>query len=156
MGTEIDPRGRSLRISEDLFRLTTESLRLHSNMALVHKTLADLVDHRVLGGDTLSAHDPATLGEHLDVVPGRGDIDCVLPVSAQSLDYLERLQATFSQVIGRGLSLEDALSLLLFDYVVDQKAVKVLQILKVEQAHRQPSYGGTSRHYARLERPDYC
>lgn len=144
--TSTEALGCRLRVSEDLFRLTTESLRLHSNATFAHQTLATLIDFRAFGELRLHDHEVATLGEHLSIVPGPGEISLDLALAARSLGYLEALQMAFSQKLGTALALEDALSLLLFDYVVEQKASKILQVLDIEMKPALPASGSGSRH----------
>lgn len=144
--TNTEARGCRLRISADLFRLTTESLRIHSNATFAHQTLARLIEFRAFEESHLLDHEVTTLGEHLGIVPGPGEINLDLDLAAQSLDYLEALQAAFSQKLCIALALEDALSLLLFDYVVEQKASKILQVLDIETEPAFPASNGGSRH----------
>ncbi|MHA3795563.1 hypothetical protein [Rhizorhabdus wittichii] len=129
-----------------MFRLTTESLRLHSNATLALQTLPKLIEFWAFEETHLHGHAVETLGEHLGIVPGPGEITLELDLAARCLDHLEALQAAFSQKLGTALALEDALSLLLFDYVVEQKAAKVLQVLDIETTPDIPVSGGGSRH----------
>lgn len=144
--TSTEALGCRLRVSEDLFRLTTESLRLHSNATFAHQTLATLIEFRAFEDLHLHDHELATLGEHLSIVPGPGEISLDLDLAARSLGYLEALRTAFSQKLRTALALEDALSLLLFDYVVEQKASKVLKVLDIETKPTLPSSDGGSRH----------
>lgn len=127
-----DLQDYALDISEDLFRLTTESLRLHSNETHRYETLAGLVDAHACEICRLDEHDQATLSEHLAVVPGDGRIRIDLRIQAASADYIGSVQETFSEKMGATLSFNDALSLVLFDYVVGQKADEVLERLGLD------------------------
>lgn len=144
--TSTDPRSCCLRISEDLFRLTTESLRLHSNATFAHQTLAALIDFRSQEEVRIHDYDLATLGEHLRIVPGLGEIALELELAPQSLIGLLALQASFSENLGAPLDLEDALSLLLFDYVAERKANKILQVLEIDKEPMTPRYNCGSCH----------
>lgn len=144
--TSTEAQGCRLRISEDLFRLTTESLRLHSNATFAHQTLATLIEFRAVERSHLHDHEVATLGEHLDIVPGPGKISLDLHLAVRSLEYLKAVQSSFSRKLGSALALEDALSLLLFDYVVEQKASKILQVIDMETEATFPASSGGSRH----------
>lgn len=146
MGSTSTAQDCRLRVSEDLFRLTTESLRLHSHATFAHQSLATLIELRAYEGSRIHDHDVTTLCEHLDIVPGPGEIYLDLGLAAHSLDDLEAMQAAFSQELGTALALEDALSLLLFDYVVEQKTSKILQVLDIETKPALPTSGGGSRH----------
>src|SRR3546814_3041475 len=52
-----DSRDITLNISEPLFRLTTEGIRLHSNETLHHQTLSNLIDHRRSRTEKTGSHD---------------------------------------------------------------------------------------------------
>ena len=129
-----------------MFRLTTESLRLHSNATFAYQTLATLIEFRAFEKSHLHDHEVATLGEHLDIVPGPGKISLYLDLAVRSLDYLEAVQSSFSRKLDIALALEDALSLLLFDYVVEQKTSKILQVIDIETEAAFPASSGGSRH----------
>jgi hypothetical protein len=145
-GKSTEAQGCLLRVSEELFRLTTESLRLHSNATLAHQTLAALIEYRAFDESHLDDHEVTTLGEHLDLVPGPGEISLDLKLASRSVDYLEALQKAFSHKLATALALEDALSLLLFDYVVEHKASKILQALDDETKQSLLGSGRASRH----------
>ncbi|PMZ68353.1 hypothetical protein C1X65_30010, partial [Pseudomonas sp. FW305-70] len=64
-----DTRNYVLDISTDLFRLSTESLRLRSNETLVYATLESLIDSRAASSTYSDELKPETLRKHLRVVP---------------------------------------------------------------------------------------
>src|SRR3546814_8397422 len=68
-----DSRDITLNISEPLFRLTTEGIRLHSNETLHHQTLSNLIDHRSSRTEKIGSHDTRTLKEHLTSIPSRSE-----------------------------------------------------------------------------------
>lgn len=116
-------------ISEHLFRLTTESLRLHSNDTRAYQSLERLVDARAMRPSRLTEHDASTLKEHLAVIPSYGDIRVELRLTPAATRCLEEVIARLSAVLEVDLTTSDALSLLLFDYVVEQKATQVVKAL---------------------------
>ncbi|MAM37037.1 MAG: hypothetical protein CL949_00700 [Erythrobacter sp.] len=116
-------------VSEHFFRLTTESVRIRSNETRKYQTLGTLVNARTACAHCLE-HDPAVLRSHLDKIPTKGDIRIYLRVKASSADSLSEAQEMLAKRLGVSLSLGDTLSVLLFDYIVEQKALEVLGKLK--------------------------
>ena len=57
---DADSRGYTLDISEHLFRLTTESLRIHSNETKAYQTLENLVDARTGDLSRINDHDTSS------------------------------------------------------------------------------------------------
>ena len=78
-----DSRDITIDISESLFRLTTEGIRLHSNETLHHQTLSKLTDHRSSRTKKIGSHDTRTLKEHLTSIPSDGTIR--IPERAQEV-----------------------------------------------------------------------
>ena len=130
-----DSRGYALSISEHLFRLTTESVRLHSNETRRFQTLAKLVNARANNRSKMDAHDPATMRDHLVTIPTKGNIRINLSLTRSSADSLREAKQRLSKELGSNLTFGDTLSILLFDYVVEQKATNVLQKLRLSSAH---------------------
>src|SRR3546814_17701211 len=92
-----DSRDITLNISEPLFRLTTEGIRLHSNETLHHKTLSNLIDHRSSRTEKIGSHHTRTLKKHLTSIPSDGPLRIRINISkptytilAQSKDLLNR------------------------------------------------------------------
>ena len=117
-------RGYEFHISEALFFLMTECVRLHSNQMRRFQTLASLVNQRAAAFCELDAHDAPTLHEHLAAVPTKGDIRIYLMLPTTTADTLVAAKHHASKMLGRTLTVGDALSILLFDYVVERKVTK--------------------------------
>ena len=124
-------------VSEHFFRLTTESVRIRSNETRKYQTLGTLVNARA-GCANRIEHDPAVLRSHLDKIPTGGDIRIYLRVKASSAGSLAEAQEMLAKRLGTSLSLGDTLSVLLFDYIVEQKAMDVVAKLK-ERGLDEPS-----------------
>lgn len=122
-----DARDYALVISEPLFRLTTESLRLRSNETRTYESLSSLT--QLLANRDVAAHDIAVLRQHLKLIPATGDICVRLALTPRCVDRLGAMRTSLETRIGRRLTPEDVLSLLLFDYVVEQKADRVLETI---------------------------
>src|SRR3546814_11694183 len=67
-----DSRDITLNISEPLFRLTTEGIRLHSNETLHHQTLPNMIDPRSSRTEKIGSHDTRTLKAHLTSITSAG------------------------------------------------------------------------------------
>lgn len=124
-----DSRDITLNISEPLFRLTTEGIRLHSNETLHHQTLSNLIDHRSSRIEKIGSHDTSTLKEHLTSIPSDGTIRIRLNISRTSATSLDEVKDLLSRQLDSKLTVADALSFLLFDYVVEQRAARVMDKL---------------------------
>ena len=126
MGTTDTP-DITLDVSEPFFRLTTESIRLHSNETAHHQTLSSLIDHRALDVSGINSHDTSTIKEHLVSIPTLGNIRLNLTISKTSAKSLAEVQDVLVRQLGSDLTVADALSILLFDYVVERKAARVME-----------------------------
>lgn len=127
MGADI--RSYVLDISVDLFQLSTEGLRLHSNETLKYETLESLVDLRATASSYKEEHKPDTLRKHLCAVPTSGDIRVFLNIRDTSAKSLNEARASLSQKLGSDMTVGDALSVLLFDYVAEKKAAQLIDRL---------------------------
>ncbi|AMU92510.1 hypothetical protein [Sphingopyxis macrogoltabida] len=124
-----DARDYMLEISELLFRLTTESLRLRSNETRSYESLSNLTLYLASANRDMAAHDTDVLRQHLKLIPAAGDICISLSLPPSCVDRLEAMRTGLEPRIGHALASEAVLSLLLFDYVVEQKAARVLETL---------------------------
>lgn len=122
-------RSYALDISEHLFHLTTESLRLHSNETKRYASLASLVSQRLLAPSSIDDHKPETIREHLSAIPTKGDIRVYLSITKSSADNLSEVKRRLGETLGSDVTVGDTLSVMLFHYVVDQKAARVLERL---------------------------
>ncbi|MDE8652844.1 hypothetical protein [Novosphingobium album (ex Liu et al. 2023)] len=131
-----DSRDFTLDISEPLFRLTTEGIRLHSNETLHYQTLSNLVDHQTSRADRIGDHDTSTLKEHLVSIPSDGSIRLNLNISRTSVKNLDEVKKLLSRQLGSELTVADTLSILLFDYVVEQKTACIMEKLDLHGLER--------------------
>jgi len=127
-----DSRSFALDISEPLFRLTTESVRLHSNETRCHGTLGSLVNDWISADDPLGDRSPQTIRDHLSAIPTNGDIRINLTITKSSADNLAEVKERFGKSLGSSLSIGDTLSILLFHYVADQGTSRVLKRLGLD------------------------
>jgi len=122
-----DERCLELEVSEHLFSLATESLRLRSNETRRLQTLESFLEDRAGMPSVLEGCEPQTIRDHLTAVPTRGDIRIDLTIAKSSADDLNEVKRILSEGLGSEISLGDTLSIMLFQYVADQKLMQVLQ-----------------------------
>ncbi|MDR7103946.1 hypothetical protein [Croceicoccus sp. BE223] len=129
-----DSRDYSLDVSEYLFRLTTESLRLLSNDTKTYQSITSLVEKLAgpTAADALAQHDIETLRQHLSKIPTGGPIRIHLQIARTSADNLFEAKRRLGEALGTDLTVADAISMLLFDYVVDKSATKLLTQMGIE------------------------
>ncbi len=129
-------KGESLRyeldISEHLFLLTTESLRLRSNEVKRYQTLANLIDDTISIDTPIDNHSTETILKHLAAIPTDGNIRIDLRITKTSADSFGEVKQRLSEKLGSNVSIGDALSVLLFHYVVGQKATRILKRLGLD------------------------
>lgn len=147
-GTGAAPPEYTLDISEHLFRLTTEGLRLRSNETQSYQTLANLLDARCVCATHISTRPISTLKEHLVTIPSAGNIRIELSLSQRSTDCLDEVKEFLSREFGEDMTVADALSVLLFEYVIEQTDARVLGALDIEDIlpHQSEVIYGSTRH----------
>lgn len=121
-----ETRNFVLDISTDLFQLSTESLRLHSNETRRYETLESLVNSRAASSSYKNEHKPDTLRKHLCAVQTAGDIRISLNIQETSAESLDEVRKVLGQALGSDITVGDALSVLLFDYLAEKKACQLL------------------------------
>lgn len=122
-----DTKDYALEISDLLFRMTTEGVRLFSNQIRSQDSLSSLTKYLLRESRDATAHDTDVLLQHLDIIPTHGDIMVCLVMSTSCAARLEALRTLCEKKVGRPLTTGDTLSLLLFDYMVERKAARVLE-----------------------------
>lgn len=128
----------ALDVSEHLFNLTTESLRLRSNETRRYETLEALLDDRIGLPCALEDHPPETIRKHLSTIPTSGDIRIDLTITRSSADSLDAVKRLISDGLGSEISLGDTLSVMLFHYVAGQKAAHILKRIGLEHSDVRP------------------
>jgi hypothetical protein len=145
-----DTRGYSLDVSEYLFRLTTESLRLLSNETKRYHSLTSMVNQLAGAGaaDAIAQHDVETLRQHLSKIPTKGPIRIHLHITKTSADNLIEAKKRLAKELGSTLTVGDAISMLLFDFVVDQSASRLLSKLGLDETSSKCDGPGAGREKA--------
>ena len=138
-------RGYTLDVSEYLFRLTTESLRIHSNQTRRYQSLGNLVNARAGAAGAIEQHDVETLRKHLEKVPTKGPIRIHLSITKTSAESLTEAKRRLEKHLGSALTVGDAISMLLFDYVVEQGTAKLLSKIGIDVQKPPKSARGRGR-----------
>ena len=118
---------RVLSVSTYLFRLMTEAVRLRSNELGRFATLSSLISERAasMRGD-FRHHEAQILRGHFSTVPTKGPIEVELHLSEPLARHLDSAAEQLGARVDIPATAGDAISALLFDYVVDRKARELL------------------------------
>lgn len=120
-------RRLSLDVSEEFFRLATEALRLRSNDVLRCETLDGMFNQRILKTANIDEVAPDTIRQHLSVVPTQGNVRLSFSINATSADNLAEVKRQLCMSLDFEITAADTLSILLFHYVIAQKAARVFE-----------------------------
>jgi len=132
-------RDCELDVSEFYLRLATESIRLFSNKSLALCDIRQVIDGRAATAADLSRYYNASdMQEHLSVIPTDGDVTLRFTILETSATYIEEAAVMLQGAFGRSVEFADALSLILYDLVVEEAKTEVLTKLGLspEQAER--------------------
>ena len=123
-------RAFSLKISESLWRLMTESVRLFSNKRLRFASISDVVNDRAPEAATMHAHyRPSSFTEHLRIIPTDGEIGVELEILESSVSAIDGSVPGLEQMIGSSVSFASAVSLVLFDFIVEEARTEAMSKL---------------------------
>lgn len=134
-----EERDYKLDVSEFYLRLTTESIRLYSNKVRDISSLREVIDDRAALATLLPQYyTQAEMREHLSIIPTDGNISLkftILETSAASLDAAAQMLA---ESMDLSVAFADALSLLMYDFIVEENKTEVLTKLglSMEEAER--------------------
>lgn len=128
-----EPCSLTLDISEHLFRLTTESVRLRSNETKCYQTLADLVTEQVASYRKIDDQSPELMREHLSTVPTRGNVRINIVIAESIVSSLLEAKCNLTCRLGSNISLGDTLSILLFNYVITQRTAQIMRRIRLEK-----------------------
>lgn len=122
-----EERDYRIDVSEFYLRLTTESIRLYSNKIRNIANLRDVIDDRATMASLLPQYyTQAEMKEHLSIIPTDGDISLkftILETSAASIDAAAEMLA---ETMGLSVAFADTLSLLMYDFIVEENKTEVL------------------------------
>jgi hypothetical protein len=122
-----EERECKLDVSEFYLRLTTESIRLFSNKVRGLANFREVIDDRAAVASLLPKYyTKAEMNEHLSIIPTNGDISLkftILETSAASLDEAAKM---LSDSMGLSVAFADTLSLLMYDFILEENKTEVL------------------------------
>jgi len=111
----------SWNISEGYFRLITECIRLFSNSKTTFGSLAQIIDERSASASQLHKNYRAEdLKKHLEIIPTDGELPLKITILESSYDAIDDSIPEIEKVLGDSVSFANAVSLLLFDLVVEE------------------------------------
>jgi len=134
-------------VSEFYFRLTTECVRLHSNICKSYTTINDVVNDRAADAiNVAKKHPPEYIREHLRLIPTSGDIPIEIIIEETSATHIDSASKSISAAIGASIEFADALSVIMFDFMYEANRTEVLSKigLTLDEA----------RSYRKLLKPD--
>lgn len=116
-----------ISVSNHYFRLTTESIRLFSNKTQTYCTLGTVFDQRAgRAAELVDSYDAEDMRNHLRIIPAKGDVEITFTILETNAESIEVATAALAEALGQAVLLPDALSLLMFDLVVERNATEVL------------------------------
>ncbi|AXB80458.1 hypothetical protein [Novosphingobium sp. P6W] len=128
----VDHQQIELNVSEFLFRLTTESLRVRSNEVLRPQTVDELVEHLLTSNEaTTSQSQVAVIRDHLATIPSIGDVKLPVAFTSETASCLAKAKRSLSLRLEKPVSDAEAISVLMFEYIAAKKAISLLQKLGV-------------------------
>lgn len=116
-----------ISVSDHYFRLTTESIRLLSNKHYSYYSLPMVINERADRVTELAdSYDAEDMRNHLRIISSDGGTEIVFTILETSADTIEAAALALGEVLGQRVLLPDAVSLMLFDLVVERNATDVL------------------------------
>ena len=120
-------RAYRFEVSDYFFRLTTEAVRLFSNSIRKHSCLSEVVDNRASRvGSLAESYEAEDLQEHLRLIPANGDVELTLEVLETSVGTIEAAIPELGRTLGSSIQFAEAVSLMLFDLVVERNATHLV------------------------------
>lgn len=125
-----EARSIDLKVSDYYFRLTTEGIRLFSNRENRYATLGEVVNSRASHVVTIArAYEPADLKKHLKLIPVDGHVPINITISETSASTIEDAIPTLEEALGSSVRFAEAVSLLLFDWIVERQSTEIVMKL---------------------------
>lgn len=119
-------------VTEYFFRLTSECIRLHSNHALRHVTLSELIDDRAdRTRELITQHEIPDLKEHLRLIPSDGQISLEISILESSAENIENAIPELITALEQNVSFIDLLSLIFFDLLIVANATEIFTKLNL-------------------------
>ena len=89
--------------------------------------LGEVVDYRADAVSTLPRYyTTENLRQHLDVIPTEGDITLRFTILESSASTIEGATAMLEEAMGTSVAFADAVSLILYDFIVEENKTDIL------------------------------
>lgn len=116
-----------ISVSDHYFRLTTESIRLLSNKHHSYYSLPMVINERAnRTPDLADSYDAEDMRNHLRIISSEGKVKIDFTILETSAGTIEAAAVALGEALGQTVLLPDAVSLMLFDLVVERNATEVL------------------------------
>ena len=116
-----------ISVSDHYFRLTTESIRLLSNKHRSYYSLPMVINERAnRTTDLADSYDAEDMRNHLHIISSEGKVKIDFNILETSAGTIEAAAVALGEALGQTVLLPDAVSLMLFDLVVERNATEVL------------------------------
>lgn len=114
-------------VSHYYFRLTTEAIRLASNKALSYYNISRVINERSERAlDLTESYDADDMRNHLRIIPTDGDALVEFEILETNATSIEAAAVALGEALGQRVAFQDAISLMLFDLIVERNATEVL------------------------------
>lgn len=114
-------------VSEYYFRLTTECIRLHSNSCLKHSSFSSMINDRAERAVSVTMRrTPEHIIKHLQMIPSKGEIPLEIEILESSSGEITMSTKAIEEAIGSSIEFADALSVIMFDFMVEANKTEVL------------------------------
>jgi hypothetical protein len=122
----------ALEVSPPLFQLATDSLRRHSNARSSLCSFDDLIEACISRWSKMDAIDVAAVRDHLRTMPTDGELTLRLAIKSGECCPLSRVRDALQTALNCQLSLAETVSALLFLFVVEREAQRVLEKVRLQ------------------------
>lgn len=116
----------TIHTSEQLFKLTSEGVRIGSDEAKRHITISELVsDLLAHWRDNALMPSKSIIETHLSIIDPDGEYEVVLTLERSSKGELDNLDAWLAKLTGRCSDLRNACSVLVMSYIADRESARI-------------------------------
>ena len=116
-----------ISVSDHYFRLTSEGIRLLSNKHHSYYSLSMVINERAeRASDLVDSYDADDMRNHLRIISSEGEIEIAFTILETSFSSIEAAALSLGEALGQKVLLPDAVSLILFDLIVERNATEIL------------------------------
>ncbi|TVV76943.1 hypothetical protein [Sphingomonas solaris] len=120
-------RACDFRVSEYLFKLSAEGVRVFSNSVYRHASLGEVINVRAdRAGKLAESYETEDLEAHLRIIPADGDIELSIEILETSADFIDAAIPSLEQALGKSVRFIEVMSLMLFDFIAERNTTEVL------------------------------